>query len=280
MLSKTCADGSTPRLRGRTSRRAEPVFLGTADPRRPGTPAAIVTLLRELLAREYGLELSRDVHVSATGSTAGPRALAAACARLAHERGVSACVVVAGDSLVNASTLNWLDEQARLKRPDNSDGVIPGEAAACVVVARRPPPAVARPVRLVGLGLGTEAATPSSDEPLRGVGIVEAVRAALREAGLSLADIDVRLSDAAGEGYAFKELALLLGRLLRERHEPIPLRLPAESLGDTGAAAGLVALVLGVAELSAPRSSLRRALVLASDVDGDRSAVVLSTSGP
>lgn len=266
LLAGAIADvaGSSAQLAGM------PLFLGTGQ---SGATSELVEPLRKLLAAEYGLELGPEVHVHATGSTAGLRALAAARSRVEHERG--AALVAAGDSLVNAASLSWLDDQARLKRADNSDGVIPGEAAACVVV-RGAAVDRSRAIGLAGLGFATETATLASDEPLLGAGIVAATRAALGEAKLSLAEIDVRLSDAAGESYAFKEQALLLGRLLRDRHEPIVLRLPAESLGDTGAAAGLVALVLGIAELSAPRQDRRRALILASDVAGDRAAAVLT----
>ncbi len=273
LLARAVFDAAGARLRDRLP--ALPMFVGTADPRRPGGTTDIVPALRTALTEQYQLRLPDRVHMSTTGSTAGLRALAAARECLACEREVSACIVVSGDSLVNASALAWLSDHERLKRDGRSDGVIPGEAAACVVLARRPQDG-ALPVVLSGLGFARETATLASDEPTRAAGLTAAVHAALAESGLSLADMDVRLSDAAGESLALKEQALMLGRLLRDRHPPIPLVLPAESLGDTGAAAGLVSLVMGVATLGAPRMSARRALVVASDIDGDRSAAVLT----
>lgn len=257
-----------------------PLFVGTADPRRPGTPTSIVAPLLDILASEHDLRFARpDAHVSATGHTSGLRALAAARDHLAREPGVPACVVVSGDSLVNASTLAWLDGQARLKRSANSDGVIPGEAAACVIVAREPERGEHRCIKVTGIGFAQEAATLTADEPLRGLGLAAASRGALQEAGLDLADIDLRLSDAAGEGYGLKELALALTRVLRTRRESFPLQLPAESLGDTGAAAGLVAVVLGAAALTRAPNTPRRALVYTSDDRGDRGALVLERHG-
>ncbi|HET8938646.1 MAG TPA: hypothetical protein VFN67_34610 [Polyangiales bacterium] len=55
--------------------------------------------------------------------------------------------------------------------------------------------------------------------------------------------MDIRLSDAAGESYHFKEQALLVSRLLRRPKESLPVQHVAISLGDTGAAAGLCGLV-------------------------------------
>lgn len=253
-----------------------PLFLGTAGPGRPGTPRSVGASLRERLAEDHDLPLSERVHTITTGSTAGLHALAEARECLSREPEVAACIVASGDSLVNASALGWLEAQSRLKRTGNADGVIPGEAAACVVLARDSAACMRPAARLLGLGFADETATLTSDEPIRGHGLTRAAGTALREAGLELADIDARVADASGESYAFKELSLLLGRMLRNRHAPIPLHLPAENLGDTGAAAGLVALTLGAAAMTAPRSSIHRVLILASDVDGDRAAAVLA----
>ena len=49
---------------------------------------------------------------------------------LAGRREFPACLVCGVDSYINARSLHWLDRNSRLKTPANSDGVIPGEAAA------------------------------------------------------------------------------------------------------------------------------------------------------
>jgi 3-oxoacyl-[acyl-carrier-protein] synthase-1 len=71
-----------------------------------------------------------------------------------------------------------------------------------------------------------------------------AARQALAEAGLAMHEIDFFLADLAGEQYAFKELVLAQQRLMRQRREELPLWHPAQSLGDTGAAAGTVGLAV------------------------------------
>ena len=157
-----------------------------------------------------------------------------------------------------------------MKTPANRDGVIPGEAAAAVLIqAKHSLAATARGNRAA---IGKEPAPILSEEPLLGRGLAEATRSALAEAKLGLHEMDVRLSDVTGELYGFKELPLVEARLMRVvRKEAQPLWHWAESIGDTGAAAGLGQLVLadnafrkGYAPASEPSASpvLLRANVL------------------
>jgi len=93
--------------------------------------------------------------------------------------------VAAVDTLTNAPTLDGLLRQGRLLRPDNSDGVIPGEAAAGLLLTRRPRrDDDACPLWLTGFGFARERATIHSDEPLRGLGLAQAYREALAESGV------------------------------------------------------------------------------------------------
>jgi 3-oxoacyl-[acyl-carrier-protein] synthase-1 len=90
------------------------------------------------------------------------------------------------------------------------------------------------------LGFATEAATVLNEEPLLGKGMAAAVQDALREARLAMHEVDFRLSDVAGESYAFEELALAQSRLMRQTRETQDLWHPADSVGDCGAVAGLI----------------------------------------
>lgn len=189
------------------------------------------------------------------------------------DRGAPVVMVAAVDSLVSAEPLLELLEQRRLLTDDQPDGVVPGEAAACVLLAKQ---AQGRRATIEGLGRASEPATLLTDVPLRAAGLREAARAALVEAGCELHDVDVRVSDAAGEGYAFKEQALLVSGLLRRNKPTFPLWLPAATLGDTGTAAGLVGLVVATVGFG-PRhkSPGQRAIVLAGSPTGhERAALV------
>src|SRR5262249_36007090 len=143
-----------------------PLLVGLAEPGRPGGGAEWSdSIIRAVEAR---LETQFDPARSATvpkGHTSGFEALRQARALLA-EPGVPACLVCGVDSYVNAASLLWLERHGRLKTPANSDGLIPGEAAACALVLR--PEAEPRPgcaARVIGLGFGREEASIMTEEP-------------------------------------------------------------------------------------------------------------------
>src|SRR5439155_17700411 len=177
-------------------------------------------------------------------------------------------------SFVNAATLLWLDEHFRLKTPANRDGVIPGEAAAAVLLQKTPPPEAVTEV--IGLGFGTEKAHILSEEPLLGLGMAEAARAALAEARLGLHEIDWRFADVTGELYGFKELPLMEGWLMRVvRKQEQPLWHWAESIGDCGAAAGIMQLVAVDDAFRKGYAPGDRVIGLTSSAPGVRAAAVL-----
>ncbi|WP_375766142.1 hypothetical protein NR798_31160 [Archangium gephyra] len=253
-----------------------PLIVGTPAPERPGGVSELFPEVLVRLQREHALRfetaLSRCIP---TGNSAGLHALAEARTLMERHPQIPGCYVAGVDSLVNAPALWWFDRRGSLKRPGNSDGVIPGEAAACIRVTRRPPPGRPGPMAILGLGFARETALPQSDEPLRANGMVEASRLALAEAGLGIADIDFRLSDASGEGYGFKEISLALSRMLRTRKESVPLWLPAETLGEIGAASGIAALVVASVAMGRGYAPGTRAICYTADHSGDRAVAVL-----
>lgn len=174
------------------------------------------------------------------------------------------------------ATLEAYHGQRRLLTADNSDGFIPGEAAAALLVTlERPDEAT----RCLGFGYGTEPAPLNSGEPLRADGLVQAIRAALDDAGLELGQLDYRMTDLSGEQFGFKEAALALLRLLRERKEEYDLQHPADCVGEIGAAALplIVAMAKDLGEAGlAPGPG---ALVHVSGDVAERAAVVVRSGG-
>jgi 3-oxoacyl-[acyl-carrier-protein] synthase-1 len=250
-----------------------PLLVGLAEHGRPGGGSGLDDSIVGLVQESLGLRFHpRDSKVFAVGHTAGFEALAAA--RGMVRAGVSACVVACVDSLVNLNTLRWLDRLFRLKTPANGDGLIPGEAAAAVLLeGSRRPEAV---TEVIGLGFGKEKAPILSEGPLLGLGLAEATRQALAEAELGLHEIDGRLSDVTGEAYGFKEVALVMGRTMRTpRKRDQPLWQWAEAIGDTGAAAGVVQLVLADEAFRKCYAPGDRMIGWTSAATGGRAAVVL-----
>jgi 3-oxoacyl-[acyl-carrier-protein] synthase I len=255
------------------AKRRLPLLLGLSEPGRPGGVADPNALLGAIEAR-LGVKFHPDdTRLVPGGHVAGVEAM-----RLAREllrSGAPACLVAAVDSYANAASLGWLERSGRLKSFHNSDGVIPGEAAAAVLVRSRPSDVSGAAAKVCGLGFAHEAAGVLSDEPMLGLGLARAARAALEDAGLEMGDVDFRLSDVTGESYGFREQALAVARLLKERRECLPIWHCADAIGDTGAAAALCQFVVAADAYRKRYAPGRRALCYASAVAGGRAAAVL-----
>jgi 3-oxoacyl-[acyl-carrier-protein] synthase-1 len=130
-----------------------------------------------------------------------------------------------------------------------------------------------------GIGFGKEKAHIDSEEPLRADGLSAAIKGALADAGCQLHDLDYRIIDLSGEQYYFKEAALALGRILRQRKEEFDLWHPAESIGEAGSVAGIaVATVADAACRKAYAAGPNILAHMANDA-GERAAVVLQFRG-
>lgn len=253
-----------------------PLLVGLAEPGRPGGGEPWSgTIIKDIEAR---LDIRFDPERSTAipkGHTAGFEAINVA-RELLKDNAVPACLVCGVDSYINASSLLWLERHDRLKTEENSDGVIPGEGAACVLVFH--PSAKPRngyTNRIAGLGFGREEASVLTEEPILGLGLADAGRAALSEAGLTMQEIDLRSSDLGGESYGFREQILLLCRLLKEPREFTPLWHHAESIGETGAASGIGQLVVIDQAFRKHYAPGKHVLCATSADSGDRAAVVL-----
>ena len=255
-----------------------PLFLGLAEPQRPGSAATISGSIIPEIERRIGARfLDHQSCVIASGRTAGFEALQRA-RHLMQTRRFPRCLVCAVDSYLNAPCLQWLSEHWRLKTEDNSDGVIPGEAAAAVMVHLHPGSGSGAPTSLEGLGFGMERATVLSEEPpFLGLGLTEASRNALSEAGIQMHQIGFRISDVTGEGYGFKEQSLVVGRLLRRhREEGYPIWHCAENIGDTGAASGVVQLITAFSAFQKAYAPGPIAMCFTSSDWGTRAVAVLA----
>jgi 3-oxoacyl-[acyl-carrier-protein] synthase-1 len=242
-------------------------------PARPGLMDG-AERLAEQLSRVLSVRIrSERIHVVAEGSCGSLQALELARQRV---REGEPAVVAAADCLLDARELLELSKERRLLVEGQPDGVIPGEAAAAVLLGGSQPRALAR---LIGLGFGQEEAKLDNDVPLRSEGLVGAARVALSEAGLTLQDVHFRVSDAAGESFHFKEQALVVSRLLRARKADFPLWLPAESLGYTRVAAGLCGVAWALAAWARGYAPGGRAICFAGCTSGRRAAAVLEAAG-
>jgi 3-oxoacyl-[acyl-carrier-protein] synthase-1 len=126
-----------------------------------------------------------------------------------------------------------------------------------------------------GLGFAVEEATVLNDEPLLGKGMAAAVEHALSEAALAMHEVDFRLSDVAGESYAFEELALAQSRLTRQTRESQDLWHPADTVGDCGATSGLIQVAWAEQAFARGYAPGSVALAHGSAASGARAAAVV-----
>ena len=226
------------------------------------------------LSARCGVPLDpRKVRLLARGSAGAYLAMVTARDQLAD----GPVIVAAVDSLVRARELQALSRARRLATEKHTDGFIPGEAAACVLLDRAPTGSVGA---VLGLGYGEEPGLLDNDIPLRGTGVTEAARRALDEAGLAMHDMDFRLSDYTGESYFFKEQALVVSRLLRKRKEEFPLWGCTNGLGYVGAAAGLCNVAWALESWKRGATPGRHAIAWAGGYGSARASLVLRCGGP
>jgi 3-oxoacyl-[acyl-carrier-protein] synthase-1 len=217
---------------GKTPPSEVPLLLCVAEPDRPGRFAGLDdTFLRDVSA-SLQVTFHRSSQVIAGGRVGGAQAIAQASALL--EKGRPFCLVSGVDTFLVGATLSAMESRQRLLTTDNSNGLIPGEAGAALLLCPNDP---SKP-RFVcsGIGFGTETATIDSEEPLRGVGLSQAIQAALADGNCTFDDVDYHLSDANGEQYRFKETALALARSIKVVKQEFRAWHTADCIGEVGAA--------------------------------------------
>jgi 3-oxoacyl-[acyl-carrier-protein] synthase-1 len=231
-----CMAGSAPLTLDRC-----PLLLCVAEKDRPGRFAGLDDSFLRAVAEDLEQVLHPDSRLFAAGRIGGVQALDYARQLIAD--GAPGCVVAGSDTYLVAGTLTANNEKRRLVTEENSNGFIPGEAAAAITVG---------PVRrqeesqllCLGIGFGEEPAPWYSDEPLRADGLVQAIKAAFADGRCSYADVEFRLTDNNGEAFGFKDSALAMTRTLRDRKEEFDIWHPVDCVGEVGAA--VVPLLLGV----------------------------------
>lgn len=263
-----------------------PMLLCVAEPERPGRLESLDVqldpMIQDLLGDGLRFDPARSAQV-AQGRVGVAVALNGA-RRLLADAQVPHVLVVATDSLITWPTLGPLEREDRLLTERNSNGFMPGEAAGALLLGRAGTAGAAAgagrggELTIAGLGFASEGAHIASDEPLRGDGLANAIRAALDDAGLSMHDIDYRITDVSGEHYYFKEAALALSRTLRQRKEEFDIWHPAECTGEVGAASGATVLALAHAACAKGYTLGARVLAHWADDGGQRAAAVLRCS--
>jgi len=159
---------------------------------------------------------------------------------------VNCCLVGGADSFLNEEDLTRLEGSFRLKSPDIPQGLIPGEGAAFLAVASGGTSLKTRRMSIRGIGLSKEDAahTVMSAGHPTGRALISALHAALSDAQLPESIVSWRLSDLNGEFYGAIDSLLALSRVYRTRRDRLEICHPADCVGEIGAAAGALLIIV------------------------------------
>jgi 3-oxoacyl-[acyl-carrier-protein] synthase-1 len=256
---------------------SRPPALALALPDYPAdVPIDGPSFLRHFAAHAGGLfDASRSIAVD-RGRAGGLLALQRAGDAI---RTGQADVTIAGaiDTYRDLYVLGSLDEERRVKSESNFDGLIPGEAAAFVLLATARVAAAARVTplaRVSRVSVGAEAGHLYSEAPYRGDGLAAVVTELVNTSGLTAPFGDV-WSSMNGESHWAKEWSVSYLRNRAAFVDDHGMQHPADSLGDAGAACGPVMIGLAAMAIS-HRYGRAPAMVYCSSDRGERAAVALT----
>jgi 3-oxoacyl-[acyl-carrier-protein] synthase-1 len=197
-------------------------------------------LLSEVIA-ECAIPLDRThSRIIPRGRAGTLEALGAALALL-KDPSIQYCLVGGVDSFVDAGRVGKLVAEERLITENNKDGFIAGEAGVMLLLTNRPDSEAM--ATWLGSGAGSEEATRGSSRPITGTGLQEAMSRALAQAKLPFLSLAGLAHDFSGEQRYFEELQLASARLTRGQ-AVYKTDIPAFSVGETGAAAGFLAIAI------------------------------------
>lgn len=240
------------------------------------------------LAQEIGETIARNLQTRAAEISvrpiahgpAGPGfALPDICQNLARGA-IDAAVLVGIHSDYHPDRIAALEEQGRLFSPANPYAVLPGEAAAAVLLTR---PDIIRRLHLRELSelwsiaTAHEKARPDNDEPaFVAQGLTQALRALLSPLHGEGCQSGYCLTDLGFETFRFFELQAATTRLSRFFCEPQAFEHPAQRMGNLGAAALPVHIALASEAYTRGYAPHPYCTCIAGSDGGDRAALLLS----
>ncbi|MBW2710084.1 MAG: hypothetical protein JRD04_12650, partial [Deltaproteobacteria bacterium] len=214
-----------------------PIFLGLAAPGRPHRWENLDEEILDEIQHRLGFNLHPESRVIPRGRVAGAVGLQLAAALIEHHK-LQYCIVAGVDSFVRQDVVEYYLEKRRILTPMNSNGFSAGEAGSAILMTTSESSSEGE-LRILGVGMARETATIESEEPLRGNGLTQAIGKAFKEAGLTIQEMQYRITDLNGEHYKFKEMTLAMIRYERKTKPNLfDLWHPIEYIGEVGAAIG------------------------------------------
>jgi len=253
----------------------------------------IPMLLDESLGKPFlaitGLPLKGPVTYFRFGAAGLHRAIAHAYTALTK---IPRVLLLATESLVDGPSLSWLAGEERLKDGEHPTGMCPGEAAVALLL-EEPRAARARAATsAVQILASTSVASPAPLDPVEpsadrfkqapdwGRNLGQAIRDVLMASGTPLPFRGDFVLDLNGESWK----AMIWGTAQTQLVDVVdfpscPVRLPAVSFGDVGAASSLVGVCVAARAFARRYALGQRAVICSMSDCGEVSAVVVGAPG-
>jgi 3-oxoacyl-[acyl-carrier-protein] synthase I len=215
---------------------ALPVVVCAPETADLGNPEA--GLLEAIVAgAPFPVDRARS-RIIARGKDALPEALALV-GRMFTAREAAGCYLVGTDCLIAPKRLRRLARAGAVVDGVNSDGFIPGEGAAALLLVAHADRATK--ALIAGVGSARDAGL-AKGEAATGQAIGQALDQALADARLKPAQLSAAVHDLAGQYALFEELALAVGRPPLASLPALKMIQPAIATGELGAASGVLSL--------------------------------------
>ena len=185
------------------------------------------------LQDRVGMVFSKESCIISQGKESITAAIAMA-ETLLYDRNIDYVLVTAIDSLLTARTLRSYDDKSLLLTRTTSNGFVPGEGAASVMLVRSMKSESEKAVRILGVGHGNQKRRKSYQEPILADGLKKAIITALTSANLPMSKIGFWFYDNDSAYEAVKEATLNELRLLRGENVLINRHSPIRQFGETG----------------------------------------------
>ena len=212
------------------------------------------------------------------GRTGAVRAIAG-IETLLDRRAIDRVIVLATDSYLDGYSIEWLGQAERLKQADQPSGLMPGEAAAAVLVERE------QTVHLRGAKVRARISAAVVDrepegflgrERRHGRAIARVLSSALEGNAQSVPFSGDLICDLNGEAWRAYEFGAALAQVPRALLKSHRVVLPAMSIGDVGASSALVGLIVACRAFERGHATSGSSLVTCASGSGRVGAVLMN----
>jgi len=220
-----------------------PLLLCLACAGRKGQVITDPIMFFSELKEKIGMTFSEESQILQQGKISVSNAIAMA-ESLLYDHRREYVLVVGVDTLLTAKTLKAYDDASMLFTRTTSNGFIPGEGAACIVLGKASTDIHGSGSRLLGTGHGAQPKRKSNEEPLKADGMISAIQMGLASANIPMSAISFWFYDNDVAYQSAKEATLTELRLLRGENIIIERMSPISVFGETGVVSLFIMLVL------------------------------------